>query len=206
MKVTHIVPTAFSYFTDIRDRVFSWVEALNNLGVKVDIFTLQYDTPTAEVKEAVSAVAPTRVYEGARSIPAMTEMIVRTTLPKEVQIIHLHTPFLGGAGPIIDFIKSRPSARLVITHHRPVQFVDLLSVYIYFYNRYYLPRLFSLADAILLIEPKLATRREAQRYAGEIPILALESDKKNNKNYPHPLPSATVADNLVLMYNSLTED
>ncbi len=207
MKVTHIIPSAFEYFDDIRERAFSWVEALNDLGLEVDVFTLQYGgKPTVAVAQEVAAVAPSRTYEKTASVQTMTRIITMRAAPKESEIIHLHTPFLGGAGQIIDFIKSRPSAHLVITHHRPVKFDDLISIYIYFYNRYYLPKLFALAQAVLLVEPKMGTRREAQKLTPSDKIFMLGIDKNSNPNYPHPMPPETVARNLIMMYNKFEEE
>lgn len=206
MKITHIIPSAFEYFNDIRERAFSWVEALGEHGFDVDVFTLQYDRPDTQVKEDVAIVAPSRKYESTGTVKTMIETITKSAPSKEAEIIHLHTPFLGGAGQIIKFIKSRPSARLVITHHRPVRFEDLISVYIYFYNSYYLPKLFALASAVLLIEPKESARREADKFAGATPIFLLGTDKKSNKNYPHPMAPVEVAENLIIMYNNLTRD
>ncbi|OGH88482.1 MAG: hypothetical protein A3J93_04430 [Candidatus Magasanikbacteria bacterium RIFOXYC2_FULL_42_28] len=205
MKLTHIIPSAFEYFDDIRDRAFSWVEALNNLGVEVDVFTLQYGgKPPITVREEVATVAPSRNYEKTASVQAMTKIMATKITRKEPEIIHLHTPFLGGGGEIFKFIKSRPNAHLVVTHHRPVKFVDLISVYIYFYNRYYLPEFFTLADAILLIEPKAATREQTTKFGSKVYMLGL--DKTTNPDYPHPLSPETVAENLIIMYNELVGD
>ena len=129
MKVTHIIPSAFEYFDDIRERTFSWVEELSKLGVDIDVFTLQYERPTPAVKLEISDVAPSRTYSHTGSIKTMTETIIKMAPPaSELEIIHLHTPFLGGAAKIMEFIKSRQSTPLVITHHRPVQLVNLFSV------------------------------------------------------------------------------
>lgn len=204
MKITHIIPSAFEYFDDIRDRAFSWVEALGDLGVDVEVFTLQYGgKPPAEVRQEVAAVAPSRTYEKTVPVQTMTKIITTGLTPKEPEIIHLHTPFLGGAGQILDFIKSRPNAHLVVTHHRPVKFEDLISVYIYFYNHYYLPKFFTLADAILLIEPKAPVREQTVKFGGKVYMLGL--DKNSNPDYPHPISAETVAESLIMMYNKLTE-
>ncbi|OGH93954.1 MAG: hypothetical protein A2538_03770 [Candidatus Magasanikbacteria bacterium RIFOXYD2_FULL_41_14] len=203
MKVIHIAPSAFNYFDDIRDRVFSWVEELNERGIDATVLTLQYETPTREVKRQVAAAAPSVEYDHADSVAVVTESIVRTIKPPEREIIHLHTPFLGGGRDIINFVKSRPDAHFLVTHHRPVRIVDFFSIYIHFYNQFYLPKLFFRAEAILLIEPKKSTNNETERLAGSTHIFRVNIDKKDNVNYPHPMPVEGVADNLILMYNYL---
>lgn len=142
MKVLHIIPSAFDYFNDIRATAFSLVGKLPGFGIEADAFTLQYGSASREERGEVAAKAPTQHFLGLTSV---AELIVALN---DYDLVHMHCPFLGAAGKIITWKREHPKIPLVATFHRRVITPDFFSLGIVWYNRYYLPRLFAVADAI----------------------------------------------------------
>lgn len=143
MKVVHIIPAAFDYFDDIRAAAFNIVEDQSTLIEQVDAFTLQYGKSTAGKKSEgeIQTTAPSRKFAGNFSGHQLFE-----SLP-QYDLIHLHCPFFGAAGKILHWIKKN-NVPLVCTYYRDVGAKDFFSLMIKFYNGYYLPKLFSVADTI----------------------------------------------------------
>lgn len=149
MKVLHIIPSAFDYFNDIRAEAFSLMESLRKLGVETEAFTLQYHTTTApraerEAKEEArsSGSASGRQFISMAGIAEVIESI------DSFDALHLHCPLFGAAGKIIKWKSAHPRIPLIITYYRRVKPVDLFSLFILWYNAYYLPRLFRAAEAV----------------------------------------------------------
>ncbi|MBI5729461.1 MAG: glycosyltransferase [Candidatus Magasanikbacteria bacterium] len=152
MKVLHIIPSAFDYFGDIRAAAFSLVGKLPGLGVEADAFTLQYGSASREEQGEVAATAPSQRFVGLTSV---AELIVALG---EYDLIHVHCPFFGVAGKIIAWKREHPNIPLVATFHRRVATPDFFSLGIVWYNRYYLPKLFAVADAVAAPSIKIFQR------------------------------------------------
>lgn len=142
MKVLHIIPAAFDYFNDIRAAAFSLVGKLPDLGISADAFTLQYGSASREERGEVASKAPAQRFLGLNSVAELTAAM------NDYDLVHAHCPFLGAAGKIIAWKKEHPEIPLIATFHRRVATPDFFSLGIVWYNRYYLPRLFALADAV----------------------------------------------------------
>lgn len=143
MRVIHIIPFAFEYFNDIRSLAFKLLDGLHKLGVETEGFTLQYGSPNkaekASIKEASSSV---HNYLGNLDINSAIDNF------SDFDIVHLHCPFFGAAGKILNWKKRNHGIPLVVTYYRKVRIDDLMSLFIRFYNAYYLPKIFKLADAV----------------------------------------------------------
>lgn len=142
MKVLHLIPSAFDYFDDIRALAFSLLEKLPEYGIEAEAFTLQYGGVSREMKGEVAAKAPRQRFMGLASVAELIAALAGFDL------IHVHCPFLGAAGKIIAWKKEHPAIPLVATFHRRVATPDFFSLGIVWYNRYYLPKLFAVADAV----------------------------------------------------------
>ncbi len=143
MRVIHIIPSAFEYFDDIRSQAFKLLDGLHKLGVENEAFTLQYGSPSQAEKTSVREASP--------SVHDMVGTFDISSAIKDFadfDIVHLHCPFFGAAGKILRWKKLNSSIPLVITYYRDVRIVDLMSLFISFYNKYYLPKLFRLSDAV----------------------------------------------------------
>lgn len=142
MKVLHIIPAAFDYFDDIRQAAFALINKLSDYDVEAEAFTLQYGAVTRAEKRAIVSKAPGQRFLGSASIAELIGAL------SQYDLIHIHCPFLGAAGKIIAWKKEHPKIPLVVTFHRPVKTPDFFSLGIVWYNRYYLPKLFAIADVI----------------------------------------------------------
>jgi len=143
LQVLHIIPSAFNYFDDVKSYAFGVLNEMNAYDdVSATALTLQYGTPTIAEKQAVSAVAPDQEYKGAHPVEEVAKNF------SDFDIVHLHAPFLGAAGHILQWKKEFPKIPLVITLYRPVVVVDLIAWGIKWYNNYYLPKLFEVADLV----------------------------------------------------------
>ena len=143
MKVIHIIPSAFNYFDDIRSLVFSLLEGLHKLGVESEAFTLQYGSTDKAQKASIKEASPSvHNYIGNFNINSAIDNF------SNFDIVHLHCPFFGAAGKILRWKKLNPEIPLVVTYYREVRIEDLMSLFIRFYNAYYLPKFYKLADAV----------------------------------------------------------
>ena len=134
MRVIHIIPFAFEYFNDIKKGSFNIVGKMKNFGIESDIITLQYTSPKKKKKKEISAKDDAELYEykGLRNLnDSLTDL-------KNYDIVHLHCPFLGAAGKILQWKKLNPDVPLVVSYYRQIKIVDLISIFILLYNKYYL--------------------------------------------------------------------
>ena len=144
MRVIHIIPSAFEYFDDIRSRAFKLLDGLNKLGVESEAFTLQYGQPNRAVKASVKEVSPSvHDYAGNFDVDSAIANFA------DFDIVHLHCPFFGAAGKILNWKKLNPDIPLAVTYYREVRLEDMMSLFIRVYNAYYLPKIFKLADAVM---------------------------------------------------------
>ena len=145
MRVIHIIPSAFEYFDDIRSQAFSLLEELHKLGVENEAVTLQYGQHNRATKKSIQAAAPEAAhnYLGDFDINSVIKSFA------DFDVVHLHCPFFGAAGKILRWKKLNPDIPLVVTYYRAVRILDLMSLFIRFYNAYYLPKIFKLADAVV---------------------------------------------------------
>lgn len=145
MKVIHVIPAAFEYFDDIKSSAFKLIEKLHTFGIENEAFTLQYGTVSKKVQESAAKTTPSTSY----SLIKTENINDAISSFSDFDIIHLHCPFLGAAGKIIKWKIAHPAIPLIVTYYRDVKIIDLLSVFIKFYNAYYLPKIFSLAEFII---------------------------------------------------------
>ncbi|TAN32760.1 hypothetical protein EPN28_04570 [Patescibacteria group bacterium] len=157
MKVVHIIPSAFRYFDDIRGKAFELVEELSDLGVETEAFTIQYGDTTRAIKSEVSGKAPSRKFMGNADLArALAGLGVG-------DIVHVHCPLFGAAGPVLRLKKNKPQIPLLATFYRPARLPDFFSLLIKFYNGYYLPKIFGAADAIFSYAPAVHLTRWANK-------------------------------------------
>lgn len=169
MKVIHIIPNVFNYFEDIRSEAFLVTEWLPKLGVQADMFTLQYGAPSAgKVEQSERSTetpsqseTPTpqaRSFVGLNTIDELIDSL------SEYDSVHLHVPFLGAAHRIIAWKKVHPEIPLVITYYRNVRTPDLFSLFIKWYNAYYLPKLFAISNVVAFRENTWFLERQARKF------------------------------------------
>lgn len=152
MKVIHIIPSAFDYFNDIRSQAFKLLDGLHKLDVETEAFTLQYGLSNKAEKKSVKEAAPSvHSHIGDFDINSAIASF------SDFDVVHLHCPFFGAAGKILQWKKDNPNTPLVITFYREVRVLDLMSLFIRLYNAYYLPKFFKLADAASQFNPEEST-------------------------------------------------
>lgn len=200
MRVIHIIPSAFEYFDDIRSEVFKLIEGLYKMGIETEAFTLQYSGPTKTIKDQIKEDSPS-VHNFINSVSAndLVESLAG------FDIVHLHCPLLGAARQILNWKRSYPKTRLVITYHRDVIWTDLFSLFIKLYNYYYLPKLFKVAN-IMVCEnlDELGSFRgskfiEKNKDLAVLDEIKLEGDGMNPKWNSQEVVAAKTA----LIYNTL---
>jgi hypothetical protein len=148
MRVIHIIPSAFDYFDDIRSRAFKLLDWLHKLGVEAEAFTLQYGSTNKAEKASIKEASPSvHNYMGNFDINTAIDNFFN------FDIVHLHCPFFGAAGKILRWKKLNPDIPLVVTYYREVRMEDLMSLFIRFYNAFYLPKFYKLADAVSRFNP-----------------------------------------------------
>ena len=198
MRVIHIIPSAFEYFNDIRAQAFTLVDGLCTLGVETEAFTLQYGSTTRSAKEAVRSNAPSvHTYQGSADMRGVIQAL------EDFDLVHLHCPFLGAGRQLLAWKKNNPTVPLVVTYYRDVAFSDVFSLFIKLYNAYFLPKMFSIADALICDNGYELAQLSGSKYIpaqkqvvclDEI-MLAKEWGKLDKKQ--------AVAAKVVLVYNNL---
>jgi hypothetical protein len=168
MRVVHVVPSAFEYFEDIRVAAFNIVEELDRQGIDSEIITLQYGNPSRSTREVAERQEMKRSYKGTLPIPELLESL------KQCDIIHFHTPILGFLGKFITWQKTHLDAKVVVSYYRPIAYTDVLSWFIAWYNRHYLPRLAAKAKAIVYFTD-YGTKSIAARMADEALVIDAHS-------------------------------
>lgn len=162
MKILHLVPSAFHYFDDIRDRAMSLAGREREYGTEVEAYTIQYGAVGSGEKNAVRTMAPAMDFAGMFGGEKVFESF------SDFDLIHLHLPMLGLLRGIVDWKKSNMAKPLVITYWRDVQFSDLFSYFIGWYSRYYVRRLFTLADAIMCFSVEAFNKTAGRRGLGDV--------------------------------------
>ena len=143
MKVIHLIPSAFDYFDDIRDKAMALVNAERELGIDAEAYTLQYGAATQREKNLISQKAPGLNFSG---------LINGGDLINDLgnyDIVHLHCPFFGLAKNLLAWKKSNPDKILVATVWREMKITDLFSVFVYLYNCYYWPKISKLCGRVI---------------------------------------------------------
>lgn len=147
MRVLHIIPAAFTYFDKIRDRAFQLIEAESKTGIEVEVFVLQYGSPSERFETSVRRQAPSsRRLTGTATI---NEVIATCD---DFDLINVHVPLLGAAPQLLRLKKRQPHKPLVVTYHGKFSAPDLFGAYISCYNVWYTAKLFKAADAIVALE------------------------------------------------------
>ncbi|MDO8509525.1 MAG: hypothetical protein Q7S24_00075 [bacterium] len=155
MRVIHIIPTAFDYFDDIKKHAFKLVEEINEYAnFEAEALTLQYSGITKTEQTTVKYYAPHQKYLGSQTLNEAVDYL------NTFEVVHLHTPFLGAGQMLWRWRQNNPKKILVVSVYRSVPIVDLISVGIRWYNKYYLKRLKSLADIVLEGENVMALSTE----------------------------------------------
>lgn len=143
MRVAHLIPASFNYFDDIKQEAFALVEAENDIGIAVEVFTLQYGTPgRPRERAAVESVAPSRRFGGMAPWPHVLGEL------EQFDVVHIHCPFFGALKKIIAWKRAHPKIPLVVTIYRSVIITDLFSRVVQWYNRLYLPGIVACADVV----------------------------------------------------------
>jgi len=165
MKILHIIPSAFSYFDDIKEKAMSLAGKQKELGFSVEAFTVQYNGLTPKQMAESSLQAPLLHFSGVYSADELISQLA------DFDIIHFHAPFLGIVGKICSLLKNMAyKSKIVVSYWRKPIINDLFSVYIFLYNCFYIPRLSVLSDAQLLME------------TGGAKLFSIEKWIKNSEN------------------------
>jgi len=184
MKVAHIIPSTFDYFSDIKTAAFSIAEQLDNYDIESNIITLQYQTSEQSQKEEEKEIsgpkgpAPSYSFKGLKSMGQAIDEL------SEYDLVHLHCPFLSAAGKILKWKQDNPNIPLLITYYREVIIKDLISIYITFYNKYYLSKIFKSAGAITCFSEKIARKLNRGKMDDEkiFNIAVEEEDMREEEN------------------------
>ncbi len=209
MKVIHIIPSAFNYFDDIRSRAFKLVENLHELGIEADAFTLQYGSSgsSQQFQKNVHDIAPSRQFvgmvKGAELINALSDYT----------LVHLHCPFLGVARSLWRFKQAHPEIPLIATYYRDAVTSDLFGWCIKWYNNYYLPKIFSVAD-VVAYEPGREAERAVAKYVKNFSKLVEVDDSASflgasltaGESEVHPGGEMLLALKYKMLYNLLARE
>lgn len=180
MKILHIIPSAFDYFNDIKEKAMSLAEKQKELGFSVEAFTVQYHGLTPKQTAEGSLQAPLLHFSGVYN----TEEVISEL--SDFDIIHFHAPFLGIVGKICSLLKSKANkSKIVISYWRNPIINDLFSVYIYLYNRFYIPRLSALSDAQMFMGADGSRMADIKKWIKNVNNITDFGDEKAvNNNIP----------------------
>lgn len=180
MKILHIIPSAFSYFDDIKGKAMSLAEKQKELGFSVEAFTVQYQGFTPKQAAESSLQAPLLHFSGVFDAEEVISQL------HYFDIIHFHAPFLGIIGKICGLLKNKASkSKIVISYWRDPIINDIFSVYIYLYNRFYVPKLSVLSDAQMFMEANDCSLVDIKRWIkNPNNVLNFGDEQTINNNIP----------------------
>jgi len=177
MKIIHIIPSAFEYFNSIRTLAFEVVEEQTKIGASVDAITLQYETTGKRLTNEIKKTSYSRKFLG--TVPA--GKAIKNL--DNYDVVHLHTPFLGGANDIIKWAKNKKDTLFVITYYYDFRDEDFIGKIIKWYNNFYLPKIFDLSDQVFVfgVEEFAKTKmfKKVSDFSKILPILPDKFEKKD---------------------------
>ncbi len=193
MRVLHVIPNAFEYFEDIHSEAFKILEAEVDLGIHVDAVTIDYGGTSKKEISQVKKTAPSRTYVGQETIDKNIEAW------DYYDIINLHGPFFGSANKILEWIQKHPEKFLVVTYHHDFVSSDFFSLFIKFYNYYYLPKIFKKANHVAFFADRYGLSKIGIKMLNDeekVAVLGLPREGEDIHN-------GSIAQDLVIVYNSL---
>lgn len=194
-KILHIIPSAFDYFSDIRERAFMLVEGLDSLGWHNNVITLQYGAPTRNEQWKLKQAAPSRAYSGESSL-----QIVEDVDFNNCDLLHVHVPFLGAARSLLQWKEKNPDKPLVVSYYHDLKVTDIFSFFFRVYNLYYLPRLFKIAGAVTIFpDTVLGERINRRLHQVEDRVIFLNGGKDEGKE----VVLKDIVRDLNMLYNNL---
>ena len=161
MRIAHIVSTYPPYYGGMGNVVFQTASELAKIGHEVEIFTPQYyeekeiktkqeaptDTHSPELDlqiKSVNRLTPSIKYGNAARIPKIKNEL------NNFDLVHLHYPFFGTANLVRNWKEKNPKKPLVITYHMDTRSDGWKGLVFKFYAKYYMPKILSSADKIIV--------------------------------------------------------
>jgi len=199
MRILHLIPGAFEYFDDIKAEAFDLLNDLNSLGANAEAFTLQYGTASRTAKGEPGKAAGGYVLVSTNTVDDLIKSF------DEFDIIHLHCPFLGAAGNILQWKNTHKDKPFVISYYRDFKSVDVFSWSIKLYNMYYLPKLFAAADIIACKSGSLQTFSGIFKRFTDKAVELDDSPRFAGRDLPADLdPGKRLAFKYLILYNGFT--
>lgn len=145
MKIAHVVSTYPPYKGGMGNVAASFVRGLEKKGHKVVVLTPDYQKARERYQfESVTRLKPVFKYGNSAFVPNLYAHL------KDVDVIHLHYPFFGGAETVARFKKNHPQIPLVISYHMDVEGAGLLKAFFQIYSKLWMPRILKSADIIIV--------------------------------------------------------
>ena len=167
IRVIHIVPAAFEYFEDIKSKALRLASLEREFFLDVEVLTLQYGpdskSKAQEIKQRFSGL-------GLKGFYNLEQVIDRLA---DFDIIHIHCPFLG-VGKVWQWLKKPHKPKLCLTFYASIENDDMFSWFISFYNWFFIPRFFKIADLIIMEDEEKFIKTFGTKYLSEgFPIVDL---------------------------------
>ncbi|OGH64054.1 MAG: hypothetical protein A2821_03560 [Candidatus Magasanikbacteria bacterium RIFCSPHIGHO2_01_FULL_41_23] len=160
MKIAQIVCRYPPYYSGMGTVVFETAVNLAKRGHSVEVITPEYyeakeikevDEPEEKIhaprlqKEIDYArrLEPSVTYGNAARLPNLDKELA------EFDIVHLHYPFFGTANAVRRWKQKNPHKPLVVTYHMDTRATGWLDLVFKLYARYFMPKILSVADAIV---------------------------------------------------------
>lgn len=191
MRVLHIIPAAFNYFDDIKERAFTLVNSLSEYGIEADAITLQYGNVTKKEKAEVQVTAPETNFLGQESVKQNMEKW------QDYDLLNIHCPLFGAGKDIVNWRKEFPNIPIVSTYHHDFITTDLFSWFVKYISNYYTKRAFALSDVVTFFADNRALCERGLRFVKneeKVVVLGWREDLKDIHSYD-------VVEDLIMVYN-----
>ena len=159
MRIAHIVCRYPPYYGGMGNVAFHMAEGLLAYGHDITVYTPEYyeakemkdasepvaNTHTAALEQHivdVQRLAPSFAYGNAARLPGLRQEL------EQMDLVHLHYPFFGSAGLVMQWKKKHPDRPLIITYHMDPRSTGWKGLVFAAYARYMMPKILHLADAI----------------------------------------------------------
>lgn len=172
MRIAHIVSTYPPYYGGMGNVVFQTASELVKFGYEVEVITpgiyekkeikkidVQPEQNHADDLQKkidfATRLKPSLRYGNAARLPTIKKELDRFDL------VHLHYPFFGTANLVRKWKLKNPSKPLVITYHMDPRGYGWLGLVFKFYARFWMPKILSVADKIIVSSVDYAESSEA---------------------------------------------
>jgi glycosyltransferase involved in cell wall biosynthesis len=145
MRIAQIVSTYHPYKSGMGNIAEHFTRELRKKSYEIRVLTPSYEKDGGEgPREGVRYLRPLFSYGNSAFVPKLYSQL------KDIDLIHLHYPFFGGAETVALFKQLHPETPLIISYHMDVAGGGWLKAFFRIYGKILFPWIIKKADKIIV--------------------------------------------------------